>query len=273
MTSTTRVCVFGLGEAGSLIAGDLVAAGVEVHGYDPADVETPAGVARHDDPRAAVVGADLVLGITAAADAVTALTQALGTFPRGAVYADLATGPAELKRRLADIAAGAGTGFVDVALMSAIPGHGLHAPALASGPAASAFIETITQLGMPVEHVGDEPGRAATHKLLRSVVMKGLAALVIESMRAAEKAGLADETWDNVVGQLATADETFIRRLVTGTDRHATRRIHEMEAAAAMLGAVGIEPTMTRATVAHLQQVARDPTVVPFLPDTTQRGA
>ena len=72
-------------------------------------------------------------------------------------------------------------------------------------------------LGMPVEHAGDEPGRAATRKLLRSVVMKGLAALVIESMRAAEAAGLADETWDNIVAQLTAADEALIRRLV---DRH-----------------------------------------------------
>ena len=44
MTAVTRICVFGLGEAGSLIAADLAAAGVEVHGYDPAGVATPPGV-------------------------------------------------------------------------------------------------------------------------------------------------------------------------------------------------------------------------------------
>lgn len=269
MNRPTRVCVFGLGEAGSLVARDLAAAGVEVHGYDPADVGTPPGVARHDDPRAAVVGADLVLGITAAADAITALTQALDAIPRGAIYADLATAPLALERRLAAIATRVGLGFVDVALMSAVPGTGLRTPALASGPAVGAFVGTMAPLGMPVQDAGDEPGRAATHKLLRSVVMKGLAALVIESMRAAEAAGLGDETWDNVAGQLATADEAFIRRLVTGTGRHAARRIDEMEATAELLADLGVEPTMTRATLAQLRRVAADPTGVPAVPDPT----
>ncbi len=45
-----RVTVFGLGEAGSLIATDLVAAGITVHGFDPAGVVTPDGVTRTESP-------------------------------------------------------------------------------------------------------------------------------------------------------------------------------------------------------------------------------
>jgi 3-hydroxyisobutyrate dehydrogenase len=267
MSHVTRVCVFGLGEAGSLIAGDLaMLPEVEVHGYDPAEVATPAGVVRHDHPGSAVVGADLVLGITTAADATTALTQALDAIPRGAVYADLATASAGLQRSLAAIATGAGLGFTDVALMSPVPGRGLRTPALASGPSARAFIATVAPLGMPVEHAGDEPGMAATRKLLRSVVIKGLTALVVESMQAAEAAGLAGETWDNIVGELSAADEALIRRLVTGTGRHAARRVHEMEAAAELLAELGVEPVMTKATVARLRGVAADRSAVPVLP-------
>jgi 3-hydroxyisobutyrate dehydrogenase-like beta-hydroxyacid dehydrogenase len=267
VSPAAQVCVFGLGEAGSLIAGDLAAfPEVEVHGYDPADVATPAGVSRHDHPRDAVAGAGLVLGITAAADATTALTQALDAITPGAVYANLATASAGLQRRLAAIAAGAGVGFTDVALMSPVPGTGLRTPALASGPSAQALIATMVPLGMPVEHAGDEPGMAATRKLLRSVVVKGLTALVLESMQAAEAAGLVDETWDNIVRQLGAADETLIRRLVTGTGRHAARRIHEMEATAELLKELGVEPVMTDATVARLRRVAAGQSVVPSLP-------
>lgn len=268
MSRVTRVCVFGLGEAGSLIAGDLAAfPGVEVHGYDPAHVAIPAGVVCHDHPASAVAGADLVLGITAAADATTALTQALDAIPRGAVYAELATASAGLQRSLAAIAAGAGLGFTDVALMSPVPGTGLRTPALASGPAARAFIASLAPLGMPVEHAGDEPGMAATRKLLRSVFVKGLTALVVEAMQAAESAGLAGETWDNIVGELSAADEALIRRLVTGTRRHAARRVHEMEAAAELLEELGVEPVMTNATVARLRGAADDESAVPALPD------
>ncbi len=267
MTAVARVCVFGLGEAGSLIAGDLaMIPEVEVHGYDPAEVETPPGVVRHGHPEAAAVGADLVLGITAAADATVALTQALDAIPRGAVYADLATASAGLQRSLAATAAAAGLGFTDVALMSPVHGTGLRTPALASGPAARAFVAAMAPLGMPVEHAGDEPGMAATRKLLRSVVVKGLTALVVESMQAAEAAGLATETWDNIVGQLSAADEGLIRRLVAGTGRHAARRVHEMEAAAELLAELGVEPIMTNATAAQLRSVAADAAAVPSLP-------
>ena len=57
-----RFTVFGLGEAGGLIAADLAAAGQQVRGYDPADVTTPAGVERCDDPQSAVADAGVVLG-------------------------------------------------------------------------------------------------------------------------------------------------------------------------------------------------------------------
>ncbi len=266
MSGATCICVFGLGEAGSLIAADLAAAGVEVRGYDPAPVATPAGVTRHDDPRTAVDRVEVVLALTAAADAAGALDQALDTIPGDAVYADLSTAAAGLKQRLAATAAGADLGFVDVALMSTVPGTGLLTPALASGPAATAFVAAMAPLGMPVEHAGDEAGLAATRKLLRSVVMKGLAALVIESMRAAAAAGLAEETWHNLAAQLEAADEDLIRRLVTGTAPHAARRLDEMEAAAELLAELGIDPVMTRSTVAHLSLLVDGTTEVPPVP-------
>ncbi|MFM2070669.1 MAG: hypothetical protein RLZZ623_932 [Actinomycetota bacterium] len=250
-----RITLFGLGEAGSAIGVDLVAAGVEVHAFDPAPVATPVGVHRHTDAVSAVPGSDLVLGVTAAIDAPVALRQALHTIRAGTVYADLATSAAGLKQRLAVEANDAGLLFVDVALMSPVPGKGVRTPALASGPGAARFIEVMMPLGMPVEHAGDQPGAAATRKLLRSVVMKGLAALLVESMDAAHAAGFADVTWQNLTGQFTAADETLLRRLVEGTGPHSLRRLHEMEASADLLRELGIDPLMTTATVESLRRV------------------
>jgi 3-hydroxyisobutyrate dehydrogenase-like beta-hydroxyacid dehydrogenase len=137
-----------------------------------------------------------------------------------------------------------------------VAGRGLRTPALVSGPAAGKVVALLAPLGMPVEHAGEEAGAAATRKLLRSIVVKGLTAVVMESMRAAEAAGLGPETWDTIVAQLTAADEAFVRRLVDGTPRHAARRVHEMEAAAALLVELGVEPTMTDATTEHLRGVA-----------------
>jgi 3-hydroxyisobutyrate dehydrogenase-like beta-hydroxyacid dehydrogenase len=96
-----RVAVLGLGEAGSRLAADLVAAGVDVHGYDPVAPSTPDGVGRVEEPAATVARSDLVLSLTAARAALDALEAVLSSLPAGAVYADLNTGSPELKRELA----------------------------------------------------------------------------------------------------------------------------------------------------------------------------
>jgi 3-hydroxyisobutyrate dehydrogenase-like beta-hydroxyacid dehydrogenase len=119
---------------------------------------------------------------------------------------------------------------------------------------------------MPVELAGDEAGQASTRKLLRSVVMKGLAALLVESLRAAEAAGLAGETWDNLVAQLSAADGALVRRLVEGTARHAPRRVEEMEATASLLAELGVDATMTTATTEALRAIANDERKVPDVP-------
>jgi 3-hydroxyisobutyrate dehydrogenase-like beta-hydroxyacid dehydrogenase len=250
-----RIAVFGLGEAGSLIAADLVAAGAHVLGFDPAGVATPTGVERCARPDEAVADAAIVLACVAAADATTAATQALDEIPDGAIYADLGTGSAELKRSLAGLVEPR-LRFVDVALMTVVPGNGLSTPSLASGTGADDYVELLTPLGARVEAVGDEPGIAATRKLLRSVVMKGLAGLIIEALRGAEAAGEADWVYANIVHQLTVTDETFVRRLVEGTGVHHERRLHEMEASRDLLVALGVDPVMTRSTVEHLARTA-----------------
>ena len=240
---------FGLGEAGSLISADLAAAGATVTGYDPAPRPAPEGVRQTDDPREAVQGAGLVMAATAAADAMGALAQALDQIPTDAVYADLSTASATRKQDLAAVAASRSLAFVDVALMAMVPGNGLYGASLASGPGAERYVQLLEPAGVPVEAVGATAGLAATRKLLRSVVMKGLPALIIESLRAAEAAGLVTETWDNLVGQLTTADAAFLRTLLEGTETHSVRRMAEMEAATELLESLGVDPLMTRATV------------------------
>lgn len=265
-----RAALFGLGEAGSLFAADLVAAGVAVTAYDPAPVATPAGVERFDDPAGAVIAADIVLAITASADATRALTQALGAIPASALYADLSTSAPAAKQGLAETAARRGLEFVDVALMAVVLGRGLRTPALAAGPGARRYVTMMQPLGVPVEAVSDRAGDAALRKLLRSVMMKGLAALVIEAMRAAEAADLAEWLWANLVEEITAADEALLARLVRGTGPHALRRLHEMEACQALLEGLGVEPVMTRSTVESLRRIPVEG--VPSLPRSRPDG-
>jgi 3-hydroxyisobutyrate dehydrogenase-like beta-hydroxyacid dehydrogenase len=263
-----HVAVFGLGEAGSRFAADLAKANETVAGFDPADVATPAGVKRVDDPAEAVRNAQIILALTAAADAPGALDQVIGHALPGTLYADLSTGSAGLKQQLAAVANEHGLLFVDVALMATVPGKGLRTPALVSGPGADRYLELLAPFGIDLESVGDQPGDAATRKLLRSVFMKGLAAVVIEAMRAGESAGQAEWLWHNMVNEITVAGAPLLSRLVRGTGPHAVRRLHEMQASQSMLEELGIDPIMTRATVASLKSViANGLPDVPFVAD------
>lgn len=250
-----RVTVFGLGEAGSLIAGDLANAGAEVHGYDPADVATPDGVIRHGEPGSSVKGSTLVLAVTAAADAHEAIAQALDEMRPGTVYADLSTAPPDFKKDLADTAAPRGLLFADVALMAPVPGHGLATPALASGPGAEDYADVVIPLGGEIVVMSDRPGDAAARKLLRSVVTKGLTAVLMESLEAAEAHADAEWLWTHLVEFITAAEEGLMQRLIEGTPRHIDRRIAEMESARAFLESLDVDATMTGATVEVLRQV------------------
>jgi 3-hydroxyisobutyrate dehydrogenase-like beta-hydroxyacid dehydrogenase len=261
-----RIAVFGLGEAGGSIATDLAGRGALVHGYDPAAHQsTPPGVTRHGDPITAVHTADLVLAVTAAVDAEQAVTQALDAIPAAAVYADLSTAAPALKERLADHARRRRLAFVDVALMSTVPGNGMATPQLVSGSGVERYLEVLGPLGLGAEAVGGRAGAAATRKLLRSVVTKGLAAILIEALRAGGAAGLRNWLWEHLVAELEALDGRFVRRLVEATGPHAERRQHEMEAATRMLIDLGVEPRMTAATVASLRAARTTPP--PPLPD------
>jgi 3-hydroxyisobutyrate dehydrogenase-like beta-hydroxyacid dehydrogenase len=252
------VALLGLGEAGSAIAGGLVAAGASVRGFDPAGRDDVAGVQRAADARAAVAGSDVVLSVTAASAALDAAGGAAGALRAGQVYADLNSAGAALKRAVADVVAPTGAQFADVALMGVVPRDGLRTPALASGPGARAFAQRLGPLGMPVEVLGDEPGAAATRKLLRSVFMKGLAASCLESLSAARAADCEDWMRAEIEAVLTGADAALLERLVAGSARHATRRIGEVRDARDLLTELGVEPRVTEAAGGWLAQLERE---------------
>ena len=148
-----------------------------------------------------------------------------------------------------------GASFADVALMGVVPRDGLRTPALVSGSGAQAFAARLRPLGMPVEVLGDEPGAAAARKLLRSVFMKGLAASCLESLRAARAAGCEDWMRAEIEAVLTGADAALLERLVTGSARHATRRIGEVRDARELLAELGVQPRVTVAAGGWLAQL------------------
>jgi 3-hydroxyisobutyrate dehydrogenase-like beta-hydroxyacid dehydrogenase len=249
------VAVLGLGEAGGRVAADLAAAGARVRGFDPA-VPVPPGIEPATGDADACRGAALVISLTTAAESEQALRQALAGLGPGTVYADANTASAGQKQKLASIAADAGVPFADIAIMAPIPQRGLRTPMLASGPAAAAAAGLLNGHGAAVQVLPGPAGAAATRKLLRSVFYKGMAAAVVEALRAARAAGQEDWMREHVAAELAAATADTADRLERGSYQHATRRAHEMAAASELLTELGVPPRVAMASQQWLEDLA-----------------
>jgi 3-hydroxyisobutyrate dehydrogenase-like beta-hydroxyacid dehydrogenase len=246
------IAVLGFGEAGSLLARDLAAAGATVRGFDPR-VPAPTGVTDTGSDAEAVTGADLVLSVNSAHDALDAFSASANALEPGAVWADLNTASPSLKRRLAEAGGQRSVPVTDIAMMAPVPGKGLRVPMLASGDGSDFVAATLRGYGADIDVLDGPAGLAATRKLLRSVFYKGMAASIVEALEAARAAGLEDWLTEHIAQDLAKQDAATLTRIVTGTRQHAVRRGHEMAAAAEMLTDLGVPPTMATASQ-HLHE-------------------
>jgi 3-hydroxyisobutyrate dehydrogenase-like beta-hydroxyacid dehydrogenase len=249
------IAVLGLGEAGGHFARDLVKAGALVRGYDPRVTATD-GVLDHPDATSACRGADLVLSVNSAADALDALAQGLPGCAPGTIWADLNTAAPAVKQAVA-AAGGSTVRVVDVAIMAPVPVRGLGTALTVSGPAAEEYATLMRRHGAPVDVIEGPVGAAATRKLIRSVFYKGLAAAVVEALAAGEATGLRDWLSGNITAELISFNEATLDRLVTGSEVHAERRVHEMQAAAELLEALGVPARISRASRDWLVELAK----------------
>jgi hypothetical protein len=126
---------------------------------------------------------------------------------------------------------------------------------LLGGAGAKAFKQTMAPFGMRMDILeGAKVGSAAAVKMCRSIVVKGLEALLFECVMAATKFdadGLVwaslQETWPGIDWK-KLADYTSGRVVV-----HGERRAREMEEVAETLRAIGIDPIMAEATARRQQ--------------------
>ncbi len=167
---------------------------------------------------------------------------------QGSVYIDVSTGAPDSLRASAKAFHAAGRAFVDVAIMGAIALTGGRTPVLIAGEEAErakAFFELMGATPKILD--GGRPGDAVALKLLRSVIVKGLECLAIESLTAAEQLGIRDRLLD-ALGDIDSGPiADLLASLVTTHILHAERRMHEMEESTAQLRALGFDAATTSA--------------------------
>jgi 3-hydroxyisobutyrate dehydrogenase-like beta-hydroxyacid dehydrogenase len=255
----TTIAILGLGEAGRLYACGLRDAGARVRGFDPYHPFVEPGVEQVETVAEAVSAADVVLSLVGAASALEVADAALDRMAAAAVYADLNTASPGVKAHIAAAALESGLRMADVAVLAPVPRAGHRTPLLASGDGAAALAELLVPLGVPIDVLDAPAGEAARLRLLRSTFMKGLAALVIEGVGAAQAVGAEDWMRDQIARELGPDGHALVDRLIDGTYRHAARREHEVRAALAELEASGRHADMTRATLAWFERFLSEP--------------
>ena len=97
---------------------------------------------------------------------------------------------------------------------------------------------------MDLEYVSEVPGEAAARKLMRSILAKGMAAVLIDCLWAAETMGLQDWAYEEIQREFDSSSADTAKRYLTGTAQHVKRRQIEMMDVSEMLNEVGYQSTM-----------------------------
>lgn len=247
------IAILGIGEAGGTLARDLIAKGVQVRGWDPEPRNIPDGLHFAPSNPAAAFGADIILSVNWASVAVEVAREVAPVLRPSQLFADLNTAAPQLKRDIAPIIEKTGALFVDAALMDPVPPKGLRTQVYASGSGAEIFAQKMGHLEMPITYLDHEAGNAATHKLVRSIMYKGVAAVIIECLEAAEALSMTEYARAQMLKIIY--DEAMIDRFVSGSIKHAKRRVEEMEAVVEMLDSIGVSSFTSQASIKRLKEI------------------
>jgi len=257
MTQLTRIALIGFGEVGQILAQDL-ARKAELPVWDTAfaDAESiPSRALPRFQVRAAESAADAVRGaqlvisaVTAAQDLEAARSVGPGLEP-GAFFLDLNSCSPGQKTASADAVHAAGGRYVEAAVMSPIGPKRIASPMLLGGPHARDFLQVAAGLGFTGATAYSEViGQAAATKLCRSVMIKGVEALLTESLLAARHYGVEQVVLDSLSDLLPLPDwNRTAQYMISRSLEHGARRAEEMREAARTVAEAGLRPTMSEA--------------------------
>ena len=174
------------------------------------------------------------------------------------LYADLNSVSPAVKQAIAKTINATGARFVEVAMMQPVSPHGHRVPILAGGVAAVEFQEHMSRHGMRIEVAGPEVGTAAATKMFRSIMIKGMEALITECVLGAGRYGAEQGVFASLAESYPGIDWPGLADYMIGrVVEHGERRAREMEEVAETLESIGIEPIMAAATARRQEWSAK----------------
>jgi len=264
MTTTNprhwNVGLVGYGEVGRILAEDLRKQDVKVAAYDIKLRSDQTGAALRDHATANGVAltashadlaarADFIVSAVTASQAVPVAEACAPAVKQGAWFLDFNSASPGAKQRAARLIDGKGGRYVEGAVMTSIPPYRIKVPLLLGGSGAAALAPLLVELGFDAKVASEKLGVASAVKMCRSVMIKGLEAMVIESFTTARAYGVEDAV-------LASLKETFpgidweqlgayvFQRVI----EHGRRRSEEVREVAETVREAGLTPWSAEGT-------------------------
>lgn len=262
-----KIALIGYGEVGRILAEDLRPAGHAVTAFDlklagtgSAPLRTHAsahGIALASSHASAVHGAELVLSAVTASQAVPVAQACAPGLDAGAFFLDFNSASPGAKIEAARIVNAAGGRYVEGAVMTSIPPYRIKVPLLLGGPDAAALEPVVNALGFAARVASDKLGVASATKMCRSIMIKGLEAMVIESFTTARHYGVEDAVIASLQETFPAIDwekqgAYFFQRVI----EHGRRRSEEVQEVAVTVQEAGLVPHSAAGTAKRQAWVA-----------------
>jgi 3-hydroxyisobutyrate dehydrogenase-like beta-hydroxyacid dehydrogenase len=254
-----RIGLIGFGEVGSIMGAGLRGQASAVSAWDRLlpdalasvrmrEAARSGGIELVDGPASLCAASDLIISAVTASSTLSVAKTIAASIRRGCWFLDLNSASPGTKQRAAALIDEAAGRYVEAGVMTSVPPHGIAVPMLLGGPHATALAPILSAWGMKVEVASERIGIASATKMCRSVMIKGLEALVIESYTTARHHGVEQ-------AMIATLRETFPgidwsrqgEYFFSRVAQHGRRRAEEMREAANTVREAGFEPFMASA--------------------------
>ncbi len=203
-------------------------------------------------------GADLIISAVTASNTLQVAQAISLCVEPGCYFLDLNSASPSTKQAASTLINDQGGIYVEAGVMTSVPPYGIAVPILLGGSRAHTLAEVLLSWGMDVRVVSEDVGRASAIKMCRSVMIKGLEALVIESYVTARHYGVEDfmiptlqETFPGIDWE--KQGSYFFSRVV----QHGKRRAEEMREAAVTVKDAGFTPSMSSATADKHDWIAK----------------
>jgi 3-hydroxyisobutyrate dehydrogenase-like beta-hydroxyacid dehydrogenase len=265
-----QIALIGFGEVGGIFGNDFAAAGLGVSAFDILLNAEPsrsamlakaktANVRACDALEEAVHGADLVISGVTASSAADVAGSAAPFLRGGQIYLDLNSVSPDTKLSIARTLSESRGPFVEAAVMAPVSPQRLKVPMLLGGPDAAMAAERLLAIGMNVKAISDRIGVASAIKMCRSIIIKGLEAITVESMFTARRYGAEKEVLESLAATYPDMGWTgaLPDYLISRVAEHGKRRAAEMREAAQAVADAGLEPLTALATAQRQDWLAQ----------------